>query len=90
KNNIKKDKKIPLASIDADSLAQEIENPKAVNLIVLGFALAKGEKAAGRKNKLFCSGADIKDVLEHRFGKNQKMLSASLKALDTGYNAKDK
>jgi hypothetical protein len=70
-------------------LAQEIENPKAVNLIVLGFALASAEKAAADDQKLFCSVADIKDVLKTRFGKNQKMLRASLKALDAGYNAKD-
>ena len=89
-NNVKNDDSMPLDAIDADALAQEIGNPKAVNLIVLGFALAKGKKAAGQQGKLFCSRADIKDVLEDRFGKNQKMLKASLKALEAGYNAKDK
>jgi indolepyruvate ferredoxin oxidoreductase beta subunit len=76
-------------TVDADALAQEIENPKAVNLIVLGFALATAEKTAAN-DKLFCSAEDIKDVLKNRFGKNQKMLSASLKALEAGYKAKDK
>ena len=78
-----------VGTIDADALAQEIENPKAVNLIVLGFALATAEKAAA-DDKLFCSAGDIKVVLKNRFGRNQKMLSASLKALEAGYNAKDK
>ena len=87
KNDVKKDEKFSLDSIDADTLAQEIENPKAVNLIVLGFALARGEEAAGPQGKLFCSLEDIKEVLKSRFGKNQKMLSASLKALETGYYA---
>ncbi len=74
-------------TIDADALAQEIENPKAVNLIVLGFALATAEKAAAEDKHLFCAAEDIKTVLKNRFGKNQKMLEASLKALDAGYKA---
>ena len=75
-------------TIDADALAQEIKNPKAVNLIVLGFALAMAESPA-TGDKLFCSIEDIKTVLKNRFGKNEKMLNASLKALETGYNARD-
>jgi len=76
-------------TVDADALAQKIENAKAVNLIVLGFALATAEKAAA-DDQLFCSVDDIKDVLKNRFGKNQKMLGASLNALEAGYNARDK
>ena len=75
-----------LDTIDADTLAQEIENPKAVNLILLGFALAKSEQAAEGQGKLFCSLSEIKSVLENRFGKNQKMLAASLKALEAGFH----
>jgi len=70
--------------IDADSLAQEIGNPKAINLIVLGFALGKAEQGLD-DNRLFCNKADIKEVLENRFGK-KNMLKASLKALEAGYN----
>ena len=78
---------IPIHDIDADSLAQAIGNPKAVNLIVLGFALAQTEQVADEDHRLFCSQADINDVLKHRFGKNKKMLEASLKALEAGYKA---
>ena len=78
---------IPVHDIDADSLAQEIGNPKAVNLVVLGFALAQAEQVADVDNRLFCSKADINDVLDNRFGKNQKMLEASHKALEAGYKA---
>ncbi|MCP4622012.1 MAG: indolepyruvate oxidoreductase subunit beta [bacterium] len=78
---------IPTHDIDADSLAQEIGNPKAINLIVLGFALGKAAQAADYGNRLFCSRTDINDVLKNRFGKNKKMLGASLKALETGYKA---
>ena len=73
-------------TIDADTLAQDIENPKAVNLIVLGFALATAEKSAGDDNQLFCTIEDIKSVLTGRFGKSEKMLSASIKALEAGYS----
>jgi indolepyruvate ferredoxin oxidoreductase beta subunit len=76
---------ILLRRIDADSLAQEIGNPKAVNLIVLGHALAKAGKAKTKQGKLFCTLTDIKSVLKNRFGKNKKMLEASLKALEAGY-----
>jgi len=74
-------------TIGADALAQKIENPKAVNLVVLGFALATAEKVTAVDKRLFCSADDIKNVLKNRFGKNQKMLAASLKALDAGYKA---
>ena len=76
----------PVKTIDADTLAQDLENPKAVNLIVLGFALATAEKAAADDKQLFCSTDDIKSVLKNRFGKNESMLNASLKALEAGYS----
>ena len=40
-----------LQKVDADSIAQAIENSKAVNLIVLGFALAKAEQAAEKGHR---------------------------------------
>jgi len=78
---------MPIHGIDADSLAQEIGNPKAINLIVLGFALAKAGKFKVNQGKLFCNMTDIKSVLKNRFGQNKKMMSASLKALEAGYKA---
>jgi indolepyruvate ferredoxin oxidoreductase beta subunit len=85
--DIKTDHKMPLDAVDADTLAQEIGNPKAVNLIVLGFALAIAEKKSENRNTLFCSRAEINTVLESRFGKKEKMLKASLNALEAGYTA---
>jgi indolepyruvate ferredoxin oxidoreductase beta subunit len=90
KNDFKRKTDLAVDAIDADTLAREIENPKAVNLILLGFALARAEQAAKGPSKLFCSMAEIKSVLENRFGKNQKMRSASLNALEAGYSARDK
>lgn len=78
---------IPVHGIDADSLAREIGNPRAINLIVLGFALARAGKIKPQEGKLFCTMADIKAVLKNRFGRNKKMLEASLKALEAGFNA---
>lgn len=78
---------LPIDTIDADTLAQKIGNPKAVNLIVLGFALAKAEQTTKNRAKLFCSLAEIKAVLENRLTRRKDMLDASLKALETGYRA---
>lgn len=86
-SDIKQQKEMPFHGIDADSLAQEIGNPKAVNLIVLGFALAKAGKILEKQGKLFCNMTDIKSVLKNRFGKNKKMMAASLKALEAGFSA---
>jgi indolepyruvate ferredoxin oxidoreductase beta subunit len=78
---------IPVHDIDADSIAQEIGNPKAINLVVLGFSLAKAGKIKAKEGKLFCTMTDINSVIKNRFGKNKKMLEASLKALEAGYKA---
>ena len=73
------------SGIDADKLAQEIANPKSVNLIMLGFALARAEKKGGDQINLFCTLTDIKKVLRKKFSSRKKLLDASIKALDTGY-----
>ena len=73
--------------VDADTVAQKIANPKSVNLIVLGFAMARAEQAGGNRDSLFCNFGDIKSVLKDRFAKNKRMLEASLKALQAGYEA---
>lgn len=74
-------------TIDAETLARKIANPKSVNLIVLGFALAKAEHTRKTQASLFCSFNDIEAVLESRFSKNKKLLNVSLKALQTGFSA---
>ncbi len=86
-DHIKKDHSGSLGAVDADTLAQEIGNPKAVNLIVLGFALAMVDKKGSNSITLFCTPADIKAVLKDRFGRKKEMLDASLKAFEAGYNA---
>jgi indolepyruvate ferredoxin oxidoreductase, beta subunit len=88
-NDVKNENSMPLEAIDADTLAREIGNPKAVNLIVLGFALARAEKKKEDRSGLFCSLSEIKTVLQDRFGSKKEMLKASLKALEAGYNVSD-
>jgi len=71
-------------TVDADSLAQKIENRKSVNLILLGFAVAATSKRHAN-SKLFCSIKDIRNVLERRLADNKKMMDAAIKAVETGY-----
>jgi len=71
-------------TIDAEILAQRIHNPKSVNLILLGFALAVISEAT--ENSLFCNLKDIETILHHRLAKKKQMLDDALKALETGFN----
>ena len=84
-NDLKADKKIAASAIDADKLAQEISNPKSANLIVLGFALARADQTSMGRINLFCSLTDIKRVLKGKFRGREKLLNASVKALEAGY-----
>jgi len=86
-DDLKAGGKMAAHAIDADKLAQEISNPKSANLIVLGFALARdGRTSKGRIN-LFCSLTDIKRVLKKKFGSRERLLNASIQALEAGYKA---
>ena len=73
--------------VDADTAAVQIDNPRAVNLVVLGFALAR----IGGRNKqsggLFCDRDAIGRVLEARLAQRPEMVAASRRALDAGYAA---
>ena len=67
----------PAFYADADRLAETTGNPKAVNLILLGFALAKAPS-------LFCSADDIQSAIQNRLAGRTDLLNASLKALEAG------
>ena len=75
------------SAVDADRLAQEIKNPRSLNLIVLGLALARAGRRGKKRINLFCSMADVKKVLKKRFGDRPKITAASITALETGYQA---
>lgn len=70
-------------AIDADALALSNGNPQAVNLVVLGFALARigGDGTAGG---FFCTAGDVRAALSRRQGAGGARLSGSLAALDLG------
>jgi indolepyruvate ferredoxin oxidoreductase beta subunit len=72
-------------AVDADNLARTTGNLKSLNLIVLGFALAVAQNAKQDAGRLFCTLADIENVVEARFGKKGKQ--AFLQAIHTGYEA---
>jgi len=84
-NDLNVAKMLPASVIDADKLAQQISNPKSVNLIVLGFVLSRADQNTKDKINLFCSLTDIKKVLRKRFSSREKMLDDSIQALETGY-----
>jgi len=73
-------KNLSVFTVNGDVLSQQIRNPRAVNLIVLGFALAAEQK------ELFCSLEEIKNVLAKRLSKNKDMLDTSLQAVEAGFH----
>ncbi len=69
-------------SIDADALALSGGIPQAVNLVVLGFALAR--IGGGTAGGFFCTAGDVRAALSRRQGAGGARLSGSLAALDLG------
>ena len=64
---------------DADRMAGKLNNPKALNLLILGFALSRNENGG-----LFCSLDDIAGILEKRLGGKKELLGKSIQALNAG------
>ncbi len=63
--------------LDADQLARDLDNPRALNLIMLGFALSS-------TRELYCSLTDVADVLEKKLQTKGPLLKASIRALEAG------
>jgi indolepyruvate ferredoxin oxidoreductase beta subunit len=74
-------------TVDADDLAQTTGNVKSLNLIILGFALAVAQKTKKDSGRLFCTLADIENVVESNFGKKGKQAAAFVQAIKAGYEA---
>ncbi len=70
--------------IDADRLAGQMGNPRAVNLIVLGFAVARVAGGRDGGNGLFCSAQDIRDILHEKFAGRGGLLTTSVEAFEMG------
>ena len=75
------------AAVGADAIAARIDNPRAVNLVVLGYALARCADRDAADGGLFCTLEDIRRVLEARLDRRPEMRKASLAALDAGYTS---
>ncbi|MRR37758.1 indolepyruvate oxidoreductase, partial [bacterium] len=70
----------PVHVIDADLRALELGNPQSLNLILLGFALAR-LAAAG---DLFCTADQVLGTIERRLADKGKLRDSSLAALRLG------
>jgi indolepyruvate ferredoxin oxidoreductase beta subunit len=71
----------PLQLLDADRLALELGTPQALNLILLGFALARLAPGGG----LFCSPGEVLETVEARLAEKRAVLEASLHAMRIGF-----
>jgi len=69
---------------DAEDAARQINNLRAINLIMLGFAITCLPLAETGSKMLFCSLADIQGVLEKRLVNKPVLRDNALKALAAG------
>jgi indolepyruvate ferredoxin oxidoreductase beta subunit len=67
------------ATVDADTIAMQLGNPQAVNLIVLGRALAMG--------RLFCAPDELDRAIRQRLQDKPTLLEEALAALAAGAGA---
>jgi indolepyruvate ferredoxin oxidoreductase, beta subunit len=67
------------ATIDADTLALQLGNPQAVNLIVLGRALATGH--------LFCTVEELERTIRRKLDAKPAVRDGALAALGAGIGA---
>jgi len=68
-------------AVDADALALSAGAPHAVNLVLLGFALAR--LGGGSAGGFFCAAGEIREALSRRHGGGSRLADA-LSALDLG------
>lgn len=69
--------------IDADRLARDLDTPKSLNLIMLGFTLAIMRQATDTGG-LYCSLDEMQMVLENRLQGKTRLLHASIRAFKAG------
>jgi indolepyruvate ferredoxin oxidoreductase beta subunit len=66
-------------AVDADRLALELKNPQGVNLIILGFLMARTDLLP-----LFCGADDVERVMAGRLKQKGEMFDAALAAFRCG------
>ena len=72
-------------ALDAEAITLDLGNPKAVNLVLLGFALAS-RGAAGRP-LLFCQYKDVAQAIRQTLNARPRMMEGALAALAAGASA---
>jgi indolepyruvate ferredoxin oxidoreductase beta subunit len=72
---------------DATATAHAIGQPRSVNLILIGFALARLTGLSAASGALYFSRADIEHVLKRRFASRPPLLEDMLTAVKTGFDA---
>jgi len=82
KQGLRQTKNSSFIAIDANHLAKKIDNLRSINLIMLGFAMAK----AGNASNLFCTKKDLEIVLSQRLANNKNFHHTALKAFNTGFS----
>ena len=65
-----------IATVDADAIALRLGNPQAVNLIVLGRAVATG--------RLFCNATEIETAIRQKFIVKPTLLDGALTTFHAG------
>jgi indolepyruvate ferredoxin oxidoreductase beta subunit len=73
---------VRVCAVDADALALLAGTPHAVNLILLGFALAR--IGGGTAGGFFFTEGELREALSRRQGAGGPRLAAALSALDLG------
>ena len=74
--------RVRVHTVDADTLALSAGAPHAVNLVLLGFAMAR--VGGGTAPGFFCTAGEIREALSRRQGEGGSRLAASLSALELG------
>ena len=69
-------------ALDAEAIARDLGNPRAVNLILLGFALASKGKPG--RPLLFCRTEDVDRAVQETLSERPKLMDGALAALAAG------
>lgn len=72
----------PLATMDADSIALSMGNPQAVNLMVLGRAMAE-------PGRLFCTVAEVEGTIRCKLAGKKGLLDGALAAFHAGFEFRE-
>jgi len=73
------------AFLDADCTALDLGNPRAANLVLLGFALGRAAQPGGPQ--LFCGIADLRQAVAVRLEGRPDQFAAAMAAVEAGYRS---